>query len=322
MKALADGGKVLLFSPTNDSKHSVGGAFPTDFWCWPMFAKGSIARGLEPAPGTQGFLCDPRHPALAEFPTEFHSNWQWWRIVKNARPIILDETPADYRPIVHVIDNFARNHKLGVVFEGRAGRGQLLVCGLDLLGMTKDPAARQLLASLHAYAGSAAFKPTQELSDELLEGLFLPKFTNKLQALGATIRADSQAGGEFAAANAMDGDADTMWHTPWEESAPEFPHELVVELPKPVRVAGLTCLPRQDGNHNGWIKDYAVHVSTDGQSWGPAVAQGTFKNDGSLHTIKLAKPVETRFLKLVAVSSFDPAKPYASLAELSVITGE
>ena len=27
-----------------------------------------------------------------------------------------------------------------------------------------------------------------------------------------------------------------------------------------------------------------------------------------------------RFLKLVAVSSFEPAKPYASLAELSVIT--
>jgi len=95
-----------------------------------------------------------------------------------------------------------------------------------------------------------------------------------------------------------------------------------VEFPKPVRVVGLTCLPRQDGNHNGWIKDYAVHVSTDGQNWGPAVAQGTFKNDASLHTIKLSNPMKTRFLKLVALSSFDPAKPYASLAELSVITGE
>ena len=99
-----------------------------------------------------------------------------------------------------------------------------------------------------------------------------------------------------------------------------FPHELVVEFPKLVRVTGLTCLPRQDGNHNGWIKDYAVHVSTDGRDWGLPVAQGTFKNDGSLHTIKLTRPADAKLLKLIAVSSFDPAKPYASLAELSVIT--
>jgi len=131
LKFLTDGGKVLLFSPNNDTKHSVGGAFPTDFWCWPMFAKGAISQGLEPAPGTQGFLCDPKHPALAEFPTEFHSNWQWWQIVKHSRPIILDATPADYRPIIHVIDNFARNHKLGLLFEAKVGRGKLLVCASD-----------------------------------------------------------------------------------------------------------------------------------------------------------------------------------------------
>jgi hypothetical protein len=120
----------------------------------------------------------------------------------------------------------------------------------------------------------------------------------------------------------MDGDPDTMWHTPWEGLAPKFPHELVVEFPKPVRVGGLTCLPRQDGNHNGWIKDYAVHISADGRTWGPPVAQGIFKEDDSLHAIQFAKPVETRFLKLIAISSFEPAKPYASLAELSVITAE
>jgi hypothetical protein len=84
--------------------------------------------------------------------------------------------------------------------------------------------------------------------------------------------------------------------------------------------SGLTCLPRQDGQRNGWIKDYAVHVSADGKDWGAPVAQGTFKRDGNLHTIKFAAPVSTRFLKLIAVSSFDPAKPYASLAELPVIT--
>ena len=116
-------------------------------------------------PNTMGILCDPKHPALADFPTEFYSNWQWYELLDHSRSIILDDTPAEFRPIVQVIDNFARNHKLGVIFEARVGPGRLLVCGIDLPGLVeKQPAARQLLASLQRYAGSEAFHPTSELS--------------------------------------------------------------------------------------------------------------------------------------------------------------
>jgi len=170
-KHLSEGGRVLLFPKAEDLKHSVGGAFPTDFWCWPMFAKGAIAQGLEPAPGTQGFICDPKHPALAEFPTEFHSNWHWWRIVKNSRPIILDETPADYRPLIHVIDNFGRNHKLGLLFETRIGKGSMLVCASDLPALQEYPEARQLMYSLLQYVTSPAFSPKVELDAALLRKL-------------------------------------------------------------------------------------------------------------------------------------------------------
>lgn len=168
---LGGGGKVLLFPRHDELTHCVKGAFQTDFWCWPMFAKGAIDRGLEPAPGTQGFLCDPAHAALAQFPTEFHSNWQWWRLVKNARPIILDETPAVYRPIIHVIDNFARNHKLGLLFETRVGPGALLVCASDLPALQDHPEARQLMHSLVRYVDSPAFAPTFELDAGLLKKL-------------------------------------------------------------------------------------------------------------------------------------------------------
>jgi hypothetical protein len=136
-----------------------------------MFAKGAIAQGREPVPGTQGFICDPKHPALAAFPTEFHSNWQWWQIVKNSRPIILDATPADYRPIIHVIDNFARNHKLGLLFETKVGKGRLLVCASDLPALQDHPEARQLLHSLLLYVDSTAFAPQSELAAELLKKL-------------------------------------------------------------------------------------------------------------------------------------------------------
>jgi len=170
-RILAGGGKVLLLPEVAQLRNSIKGSFQCDFWCWPMFRRAALRAGVEVAPGTLGILCDPAHPALRQFPSEFHSNWQWWHLVRNSRPIILDETAADYRPIVQVIDNFARNHKLGLLFEGRVGAGTLLVCSIDLLNHQDKPEARQLLASLLAYMDTPAFAPTKVLEASLVEKL-------------------------------------------------------------------------------------------------------------------------------------------------------
>jgi len=162
-KHLDAGGKVLLFPKLDELPHSIKGAFQTDFWCFPMFRRAAERRGIEVAPGTLGILCDPAAPALARFPTEFHSNWQWWHLVKNSRPIILDDTPAGYRPVVQVIDNFERNHKLGLIFESKVGKGRLLVCSIDLPGLEDKPEARQMLHSLLQYLASNHFAPQAEL---------------------------------------------------------------------------------------------------------------------------------------------------------------
>src|SRR5208282_3131968 len=141
--SLAKGGRVLLFANAN-SAESLPGRFLPVFWSPVWFPTQK--------PNSMGILCDPKNPALADFPTDFHSNWQWCELLDHSRSIILDDTPADFRPIVHVIDNFARNHKLGVIFEARVGPGRLLVCGIDLPGLIeKQPAARQMLASLQRY---------------------------------------------------------------------------------------------------------------------------------------------------------------------------
>jgi len=169
---LGAGGKALLLPNLDELPLSIQGSFQTDFWCFPMFRRAAESRGIEAAPGTLGFLCDPNTPALARFPTEFHSNWQWWRLVKNSRPVILDDTPAGYRPTVQVIDNFARNHKLGLIFETRVGRGRMLVCAVDLLSQQDQPEARQLLHSLLRYMDSPAFAPKAELDADLLNRLF------------------------------------------------------------------------------------------------------------------------------------------------------
>ena len=41
-------------------------------------------------PHTLGILCDPKHPLFASFPTDNHSNWQWWYLVSRSGAMILD----------------------------------------------------------------------------------------------------------------------------------------------------------------------------------------------------------------------------------------
>jgi hypothetical protein len=151
-------GKKVLFVPQSGeltSLNSIEGFWPTDFGNWPSFNT--------TAPGTMGILCDPNHPVFASFPTEFYSNWQWFDLINNSRSVILDSTQQGYRPIVQVIDNFGRYHKLGLFFEGKVGSGKLFICGIDLLSLTNKPEANQLLHSILAYMKSESFSPAYSL---------------------------------------------------------------------------------------------------------------------------------------------------------------
>ncbi|MGA2328805.1 MAG: sugar-binding domain-containing protein [Bryobacteraceae bacterium] len=158
-QALSSGGSVLLLPELSSLPQSIGGAFAPDFWNYGMFRKLAEERRMPVAPGTLGMLCDPRHPALSRFPTEFHANWQWFHLLRNSRALILDSMPAGYRPLVQVIDNYERAHKLGALFEARVGPGKLVVCSIDLPKLQDHPEARQLLHSLLNYMSSGLFAP-------------------------------------------------------------------------------------------------------------------------------------------------------------------
>ena len=262
-------------------------------------------------PNANGILCDPRHPAFAQFPTDLHSNWQWWELLNNSRTLILDDTPAEFRPIVQVVDNFARNHKLGNLFEARIGAGKLLVCTMDLPRIaSQQPAAKQLLASLYAYAGSTSFRPPQALEAVTLDELFNSKSTNMLQRLGAKIHADSEAPGNEAAL-AIDDDPDTCWHSKWAPPAAPMPHELVIEFDSEATLTGLTYLPRQD-MANGRIAECAVFAN------GSRVVSVKWPNTSQLQTLRFAQPVTTSALRLVIRSEVN-GNPFASVAELDVL---
>jgi hypothetical protein len=159
-KRLATGGKVLLASGELGVRNPVLGFEPI-FWNRFMFH--------EQKRQTLGLLCDPKHPALAEFPTEFFQDVQWQDIVTGARGVLLDDLPRNVQPIVQPIDDWNTNRKLGLIFECRVGRGKLLICGADLTRDLKQrSAARQLRASLLAYAASERFNPGVEVAEAKL----------------------------------------------------------------------------------------------------------------------------------------------------------
>ena len=166
-RALAEGKTVAFFPQKFKFAQALPDRFLPVFWSPVWFPAQK--------PNTMGILCDQRHPALAQFPTEDHTDWQWWDLLQDSCSIVLDETPADYRPIVQVMDNFARNHKLGNLFEARVGQGRLLACTINMVdNLDRRPAARQLSSSLTAYAASGKFRPSHELTLATLDKLFAP----------------------------------------------------------------------------------------------------------------------------------------------------
>lgn len=143
-----EGKHVLVCSSEIES--SIEGFYTSDFWCYPMFKEACIHRGNPVAPGTLGLLIDNTHKALEKFPTRTYSQWQWHQIVMNSSPVILDDVP-DAKIIVRVIDNFERNHNLGLLYEMKIGKGTLLVCAVNLLELLDLPEVYSLYQSLVNY---------------------------------------------------------------------------------------------------------------------------------------------------------------------------
>jgi hypothetical protein len=164
MKALKKGKKVLL-SPKTATIKGLEGKFLPVFWSPVHFPKQA---------GTMGLLCNPQHPALANFPTEMHSNWQWWNLVKRSRVMVLDSI-APVQPIVESVDNFVNNRRLAQVFEAKVGKGSLIFSSIDLLTDAHLPELRQMQYSLVQYMLSDAFKPAMQLSEQDVRSLILEK---------------------------------------------------------------------------------------------------------------------------------------------------
>ncbi|MCM1103564.1 MAG: beta-glucuronidase [Clostridium sp.] len=167
---------VLCLSP-EQNPNAVTGTYCTDFWCYPMFR--SISEGMkkEVPVGTMGLLIRREHPALALFPTNSYSTPQWWEIVMNSASTILDDTAIV--PVVQTMDNFERNHRLGLIYEVQliGTDVPLIICASPLPRLAADGHAEAacLLKSLCHYADTwneNTPHPIDTMSEAALRALF------------------------------------------------------------------------------------------------------------------------------------------------------
>ena len=169
IKELNEGNKVL-FSPTKEQNpNSIKGTYCTDFWCYPMFRSISESVNREIPIGTMGLLIQNEHKALESFTSETYTTPQWWHIVEQSSSTILDQTRI--KPIVQMIDNFERNHRLGMIYEMNVGKGKVLVCTANII-TSEQLENKWLYSSLMKYITSSEFSPKDTLSIEEFRKVF------------------------------------------------------------------------------------------------------------------------------------------------------
>ncbi len=232
---------------------------------------------------------------LDGFPTSDHFDWQWAQIIQNVRAVNLDRLPAELEPVVWAIDDWNRNYKLGVIFEGAVGDGRLLVSAFDVTRPAEtNPVARHLRNVLIRYAESDCFQPNVSLLPERMRSLFFDTFIMK--KLGAVAEVDGAP-----ANNLIDGDPNTYIRVGQQGAELREQVDIVVKLRAPVAMSGLVLMPRQSHReHEGDIRSYAVQVSDDGIDWRD-MARGELVSTFAPQQIGFSRPVTARFIKFISL---------------------
>jgi galactose oxidase len=139
-----------------------------------------------------------------------------------------------------------------------------------------------------------------------------------LPRTGWTATADS-ANSAYPAANALDGNTTTLWHTDWTASpVPALPHTFTIDMHTTNLVSGLSYLPRQDASANGTIGDYRIETSADGTTWAPAAATGTFTDGKPAQTVTFGSAL-ARYVRLTALTEAGRRGPWSSAAEINLL---
>ena len=117
---------------------------------------------------------------------------------------------------------------------------------------------------------------------------------------------------------AIDGRPNSIWHTQFSNELKSHPHELVLDLGKPMLIEGFRYLSRQDGSWNGTFADTEFTISDSPEQFPSSQLRITFKKTNQVQSANLKTPVSGRYVKIRILSEIN-GRPWASAAELGII---
>lgn len=159
-KRLLDEGKNMLLVPKVCKGRKA--RFASHFWNPIMFNWN---------PMIVGTWIDASHPVFNDFPTDNYADWQWWDILNHATAMELNEL-SQLTPLIQSIDSYETNHKLGIAYEAKVGKGRLFVLCVDWEKGKHTLAMSQLMASVKKYVASEVFAPVVQLQYHEVDELF------------------------------------------------------------------------------------------------------------------------------------------------------
>lgn len=120
--------------------------------------------------------------------------------------------------------------------------------------------------------------------------------------------------------SAFDGNPKTLWHTHASQGELPPPQHIDIDMAAKHNIKSIVYTPRQDGDSNGIIDQYAIFFSQDGKKWTKA-AEGEFSNIKSNpipQIVTLKQPIQARYMRFIAKRVVQ-AK-HISVAEIGIIT--
>lgn len=165
-KLLDNGGKVLICAA---GKVTYGREVVQQFL--PVFWNTSWFK-MRP-PHTTGIFVEAEHPVFRLFPTDYHSDLQWWELVNKAQVMQFTDFPRDFQPLVQSIDTWFVSRKVGMLFEAKVGNGRLMMTTMDIShDLDRRLVARQMRASILSYMQGSDFNPQYDIPLPAVRDLF------------------------------------------------------------------------------------------------------------------------------------------------------
>lgn len=261
--------------------------------------------GASCGPGPLGkYVCKPTRALLTFSLRPVHSKTADAAVLARTRLPILNppKIRRDERGIVSITTD-EPGGSIRFSINGGEERSAVLTVPVRL----NHPGKLLVLAYSVSKSGLRSFVSTFE------EDAIAP--TERIEASVISVEADSIEPSEGDAANAIDGNMDTFWHTEWSLKEVDYPHYLMLTLQQEEEITRIKVLQRQD-QVNGRITGFDLQASDGNGKW-QDIGHYTVLSSTLWNVIDLASPIKARKLRIVPTGEVGGHK-WAAIAEVEL----